>query len=136
MDAICARSFTPISDYIETHSANAELADLVKPLARAFGKLQKSTGYIAQSGLANPDEAGAAASDYLRLLGLTVLGYLWVRMAEVSLARIASDNTGFYQAKLGTARFFLHRLLPQTDSLAAAIASGSRTMMEFPEHAF
>ncbi|MCX8505660.1 MAG: acyl-CoA dehydrogenase family protein, partial [Alphaproteobacteria bacterium] len=94
--------FHPISDYIEAHNADAELGDLIKPLARAFGKLQKSTGYIAQSGLANPDEAGAAATDYLRLLGLTVLGYLWVRMAEVSLSRLAEDNTGFYQAKLMT----------------------------------
>ncbi|MCX8506040.1 MAG: acyl-CoA dehydrogenase C-terminal domain-containing protein, partial [Alphaproteobacteria bacterium] len=53
-----------------------------------------------------------------------------------SLSRLAEDNTGFYQAKLMTARFFLNRLLPQTDSLAAAIASGSRNMMEFPDQAF
>jgi butyryl-CoA dehydrogenase len=87
--------------------------------------------------MANPEEAGAAASDYLRLFGLTVLAYLWARMAEISLAKAgAGDQDGFYRAKVETARFFVQRLLPQTSGLFQAIMAGGRSMMVFDEAAF
>jgi butyryl-CoA dehydrogenase len=84
--------------------------------------------------MARPDEAGAAATDYLRLFGLTALAFLWARMAENSLPRAEEDS--FYRAKVGTARFFMERLLPQTSGLAQAIAAGGKTMMAFEEAAF
>ena len=82
-----------------------------------------------------PEEAGAAASDYLRLFGLTLLAYLWARMAEIGLAK-AGDQDGFYRAKVETARFFMQRLLPQTSGLFQAIMAGGRSMMAFDEAAF
>ena len=42
----------------------------------------------------------------------------------------------FYKAKIGTAKFFMQRMLPQTAALLAAIQSGSETMMEFDDAAF
>ncbi|MFN3622472.1 MAG: acyl-CoA dehydrogenase C-terminal domain-containing protein [Hyphomicrobium sp.] len=131
--------FHPVSDYIEANSTNEELAHLVGPLAKSFQRLQQATGFVAQAGLRNPDEAGAASSDYLRLFGLVALAYLWTRMAEVSLAKLkagANGDEAFYKAKLGTARFYTERLLPQTGSLLAQIMSGSSTMMNFEEAAF
>ena len=131
--------FHPISAYIEARMENAALAEFVEPLAKTFTRLQQATAQVARAGMAKPDEAGAAASDYLRLLGLTVLAYLWARMAETSLARLEApgeDHDGFYRAKLGTARFFMQRLLPQTSGLFQAVMAGGRTMMDFDEAAF
>jgi hypothetical protein len=62
--------FHPIAKFIEDHSTHTELAPLVQGLARAFGALQLATAFIAQKGLSDAEEAGAAASDYLRLLGM------------------------------------------------------------------
>jgi butyryl-CoA dehydrogenase len=126
--------FHPISDYIGANKANPALADFVGPLEKAFARLQQATTRIAQAGMARPEEAGAAATEYLRLFGLTVLAYLWARMAESSLPKAEED--GFYRAKVGTARFFMERLLPQTSGLAQAIAAGGKTMMAFEETAF
>jgi 3-(methylsulfanyl)propanoyl-CoA dehydrogenase len=131
--------FHPVAAYIEEHSGNEELAHLIGPLAKAFQRLQQATGHIAQAGLRNPNEAGAAASEYLRLFGLAALAYLWARMAEVSLAKLKSGANGeeeFYQAKLATARFYAERVLPQTGALLAQIMAGSTTMMSFEEAAF
>ena len=114
--------FHPISDYIAANKANPALADFIGPLDKAFARLQQATATIAQAGMARPEEAGAAASEYLRLFGLTVLAYLWARMAENSLPKVEEDS--FYRAKVGTARFFMERLLPQTGGLSQAIAAG------------
>ncbi len=132
------RFFHPVAALIEAKLEDPALGPFVQPLAKAFGRLQQATAQIARVGLADPEEAGAAASDYLRLLGLVALGFMWVRMVEVAqpLAGTAADSDGFYRAKLGTARFFMERLLPQTGALFSAIMAGGGAMMGFDEAAF
>ena len=128
--------FHPVQGWIEEQSTNTELQPFVLSVAKAFGRLQLATGHIAQAGLRNPDEGGAAASEYLRLFGLVALGYLWARMAQISIEKQGGDDNAFYAAKIVTARFFMERVLPQTGSLFAAIMSGSSTIMEFPDETF
>ena len=129
--------FHPVADYIEKHHGDEGLAEFIGPLAKAFTRLQQATGLIAQKGMARPDEAGAAASEYLRMFGLTALAYLWARMAEIALAKTgADDSDGFYKAKVLTARFYYERVLPETGALLAKIMAGSKTMMAFEEAAF
>ncbi|MDR3436138.1 acyl-CoA dehydrogenase C-terminal domain-containing protein [Telmatospirillum sp.] len=132
------RFFHPVADLIALKVEDEQLGVFVQPLAKAFVRLQQATGQIARVGLAKPEEAAAAASDYLRLLGLVALAYMWVRMVEVALPKVgtAEDADGFYRAKIGTARFFLDRVLPQTGALFSAIMAGGASMMEFEEAAF
>ncbi|WPP02905.1 acyl-CoA dehydrogenase C-terminal domain-containing protein [Methylocella tundrae] len=133
------RFFHPVSAYIEakTQQNDKALAEFVQPLGKAFVRLQQATAQVARAGLRNPEEAGAAATDYLRLFGLTALAYLWTRMAEISLAKTGADDPdGFYAAKVATARFYMQRLLPQTSALFSAIMAGGASMMAFEEAAF
>ena len=127
--------FHPVAAFIEEHQADGALEEFVLPLAKAFGRLQRATAWIAQKGLADPEEAGAAATDYLRLFGLVALAYMWTRMARLALGRAGNDggDGGFHEAKLGTARFFMHRLLPQTGALFATIMAGKGSTMDFDE---
>jgi alkylation response protein AidB-like acyl-CoA dehydrogenase len=130
------RFFQPVAAYIEERQDNEQLAEFIQPLAKAFGRLQRASAWIAQNGMRNPDEAAAASSDYLRLFGLTALAYLWTRMAEVSLHKLDGEERRFYQAKLDTARFYMQRLLPQNSGLFSAILAGSKSMMAFEDEAF
>ena len=75
----------------------------------------------------NPDEAGAAATDYLRLFALVALAYMWARMVQVAQAKLAAGADGdaaFYEAKVQTARFFMTRMLPESGALFAQIMAG------------
>jgi len=128
------RFFHPVEAFIAANQDNPALKEFVQPLAEAFALLQKASVQIAQAGMANPDEAGAAATEYLRLFGLTTLAYLWARMAEISLPK--ADDDAFYTAKVNTARFFMQRLLPQTGALFAQIMAGGASLMAFDEAAF
>ncbi len=130
--------FHPVAEFIEARSAKPGRLELLQPLAKAFQRLQQASADVAQKGLANPDEAGAAATDYLRLFGLTALAYQWARMADIALDKVgtAEDADGFYKAKVATARFFMERLLPQTGGLLSTILTGSKSMMAFEDAAF
>ena len=135
MGRLLRRFFHPVADFLEENQAEAELTDFVLPLAKAFGRLQQATAWVAQQGLRDPEEAGAAASDYLRLFALVALAYLWARTAKVALAKREAENGAFYRAKLATARFYMTRLLPQSSALFAAIMAGAKPVME-PEEAW
>ncbi len=130
--------FHPVAAYIEAKVEDDALGPFVQPLAKAFVRLQQATAHIAQKGMSNPDEAGAAATEYLRLFGLVALAFMWCRAAEVALPKAggAEDSDGFYKAKVNTARFYMERVLPQTSSLFAGIMAGAKTMMAFEDAAF
>ena len=132
------RFFHPVLSYIEAKSEDPALAEeFILPLSKAFGRLQSATAEVARRGFADPFEAGAAATDYLRLFGITALGYCWARMAEIALAKRDDPAEGaFYRAKLTTARFFMQRILPQTGALSAQIMAGGAILKEMEEAAF
>ncbi|WP_376087578.1 acyl-CoA dehydrogenase C-terminal domain-containing protein [Roseomonas sp. CCTCC AB2023176] len=130
------RFFHPVMAFIERAGEDERMGEFVLPLSKAFGRLQQCTAEVARKGLGDPFEAGAAASDYLRLFALTALGYAWARMAEVALEKREGDTTGFYDAKLTTARFFMTRMLPHTSAHAAAVMAGGAVLKELEDAAF
>ena len=134
------RFFHPLSEFLAAEAGNPQLAEFVEPTAKAFERLQKATLWLATESLRNPDQAGAAATDYLHLFGYTALAYLWARMAKVAMAKLAGGASGaeqaFYDAKVRTARFYMQRLLPRTGGIFASLLAGSAAMMDFPDAAF
>ncbi|MGQ4827946.1 acyl-CoA dehydrogenase C-terminal domain-containing protein, partial [Enterococcus faecalis] len=73
--------FHPVSEFIEANAGDAALAPFVTGLKRAFEALQGATAMIAERGLRDPEEAGAASTDYLRLMGLVAMAYVFARAA-------------------------------------------------------
>ena len=90
-----------------------------------------------QNAMMKPNNAGAAATDYLHLFGFVALGYMWAKMAKVTNAKIAASGaTPYLSTKLVTGRFFMERMLPETAANLARIQSGCATIMELPAEAF
>lgn len=109
----------------------------VTPLSTALGHLQQATTWLMQNAMMKPDNAGAAATDYLQLFGFVTLGYMWARMAKVAQDKIAGGGaTPYLTTKLVTGRFFMERMLPETALHLARIQSGSATTMELAAEAF
>ncbi|MCB9990090.1 MAG: acyl-CoA dehydrogenase C-terminal domain-containing protein [Rhodospirillales bacterium] len=127
------RFFHPVQAYIEEHQADAGLQEFIFPLAKAFSKLQQATAIIAQKGLKDPNEAGAASVDYLRMFALVALGYMWVQMAQAAQKKLAKGADGredFYESKIKTARFFFARMLPESDARFKAVMAGADSIMD------
>ena len=116
--------------------ADKEMQEFVKPLMKSFGGLQQLTLLLAQKGMADPEEAGAAASEYLRFFGLVAVGWMWARMAKVALEKQGDDETGFYADKLDLARFYMKKVLPETAALGLSIQAGKKPIMAMADAAF
>ncbi len=127
--------FNEAQGYIKSHD-NEAMKPFVAPLGGALAHLQQATMWLMQNALAKPDNAGAAANDYLNLFGLCALGYMWCRMAEAAQAKLAAGANERMKAKLITGRYFMERVLPETAAHLARIQSGAGSLMELPAEAF
>jgi len=93
--------------------------------------------WLMQNAIKNPDNAGAASTDYMHLFGLTALGYMWARIVKAVLARQAAGTSNeALDAKLALAKFYNARMLPEGGAHLARISSGAETLMALPAAAF
>ena len=130
--------FHPVDQFIQQHADDKKMQPYIAPLAKSFGRLQQATLWIGEQGLSNPDQAASAASDFLRLMGLVAVGFMWAKIAETSHQKLDEepDNREFYEAKLATGRFFMERMLPDTSSLLSKLTSGSANLMALDAASF
>src|SRR3954463_15776402 len=109
-------------------------AGVAVALEQAVQDLQASTMWLAQNGMANPDNAGAGAYAYMDLLGLVSLGWMWMKIAVASKRALddGAEDREFHEAKLVTARFYAARELPLSIALRRKIEAGAETLMKIP----
>ncbi|MFN9031196.1 MAG: acyl-CoA dehydrogenase C-terminal domain-containing protein [Betaproteobacteria bacterium] len=128
-----------VTEFIEDNGTTAEMNEFITPLSDLGDKVTKLTMELGMKAFANQDEAGAAAVDYLRVVGHLVYAYFWAKMAKVALERVKADGDkvdAFYTNKLIVARFYFQRLLPETAYHIRSARSGAKNLMELPVEAF
>ena len=117
-----------IKAFVEENGTDEAMSEFITPLGDIGDKVTKLTMEIGMKAFQNPDEVGAAAVPYLRIVGHMVFAYFFAQMAKIALAKEDSGDT-FYKAKLATARFYFARLLPETAMLIRQARSGSDNLM-------
>ena len=124
-------------DIAEARSAG-DPSGVAAALEPALQDLQAATMWLAQNGMANPDNAGAGAYAYMDLMGLVALGWMWLKMAAAAGRALdgGADDAPFHEAKLVTAKFYATRELPLSTALRRKIEAGAEALMELPAEAF
>jgi len=129
--------FTEVDSFVKANSGDEAMKPYAAPLGVALGHLQQATMWLMQNGLAKPDNAAAASTDYMHLFGVVALGYMWARMVKVAQEKIAGGaSSDHLKTKLVTGRFFMERVLPESAAHLARIQAGADTLMELSAEAF
>ena len=130
--------FELLSRDIAEAKAAGDPAGVAAALEPALQDLQAATMWLAQNGMADPDNAGAGAYSYMELMGLVSLGWMWLKMAAASQRALTegSDERTFHEAKLATASFYAQRELPTSVALRRKIEAGAETLMKIPAEVF
>jgi hypothetical protein len=107
---------------------NPAFGDSAQQIEDALNVLERASKHILA---ANPQDALAGATPYLRIFGLTAgAAYL----AEIALAahkaKAAGDTNPAQDARIATARFFAENLLPAAAGLEPAVVSGAASVMQ------
>lgn len=130
--------FKEIGDFCEENRGDEALSFYTKNLKKGLNDLQTASMWLMQNAMAKPDNAGAASTDFMHLFGLVALGYMWAKMVKAAQGKLSSGegDKAYFETKLVTARFYMERIMPETQLRLARIQTGADTLMELDAEAF
>ena len=119
-------------------SAGDAFASIRDGLADARAAMDEATGWLMANGLADPNDAMAGATPYLRMFGQLVGGWLLARLALGAQRRIdtGEGDATHLATKVVAARFYAEQLLPTVRAQLGAVTAGKRDLFEVPADAF
>jgi len=113
-------------------------AELAVRLEKAVGEVQAALMWLMQHGMKDPNNAGAAAYPLMTLMGIVLIGWMWLKMARAAQKGLdaGEGDRAFLDAKLVTARFYAERILPDAGALRRKLEGGAEAVMALPVEAF
>ncbi|MGR3552433.1 acyl-CoA dehydrogenase C-terminal domain-containing protein, partial [Paracoccus sp. (in: a-proteobacteria)] len=131
--------FDLVKTFLKENADDATLKDgFLEPLKKASKDLQAAAMFFMQNAPKNPNAALAGSSDFMHLFGHVCLGLMWARMAKAAQEKLdaGATDTGFYETKIATGRYYMARQLPATSMHLARIESGAEPVMALAADAF
>jgi butyryl-CoA dehydrogenase len=126
------------TDAVLAASAHADLQAIHRQLHAACAALEDVVTFVAAYAKSDVKAVFAGSVLYLKLAGIVFGGWQMARAALVAERKLQAKegDAGFYQAKIGTARFFADHFLSQAGSLRTAVVDGSAGVMALTEEQF
>ena len=124
--------FEMIISFVKDNKENSPLNEqFLEPLKTGSKNLQAASMYFMQNGVKNPYDALAGSYDFMHMMGHVCLGFMWAKMAKISMEKIESncESPDFYENKIKTGKFYMERWMPLTEMHLNRIQSGSKTIM-------
>jgi alkylation response protein AidB-like acyl-CoA dehydrogenase len=110
--------------------AESHLSPLAAVFSAAVDALERAVGYVVANYGTDIRAVSVGAVPTLKLFGIVAGGWQLLRSALIARQRLAAPpadgaDSGFYEAKILTARFYADHVLPQAPALAHAIVHGA-----------
>lgn len=130
--------FEMIKTFIKENQDDTRLTAFLEPLKKASKDVQAAAMFFMENGMKDPNAALSGAYDFMTMMGHTVMGFMWARMAKAALAGLdaGTGDKAFLKAKITTGEFYMMRCLPATSLHLARIQSGAAPIMALPAEAF
>lgn len=151
--------FMQMMQWIDSRLADLHapsLRGLIQSLDSAKTQIAETTMLLLQSAQSGDLEHGLLhANDYLEMFGNFLCAFFLLDAASIADSKLqalyqthkattpdaktalhkANPDAAFYHAKICTAQFFIHTILPKNDAIAASIQTNDRSAMDilFPD---
>jgi alkylation response protein AidB-like acyl-CoA dehydrogenase len=116
-------------------SSDANLQAIGSALGAAVERLRETVQWVAKTFPGNPAAVAAGSVYTLKLMGITLGGWMLARSADIAARQLAADegDADFLKAKILTARFFADHVMAQAPALSAAITRGAESVLAVEE---
>ena len=119
-------------------AGGADFTAIARQLADGSAALEAVVEYMLANIKTDIKGVFAGSVPYLRLAGIVLGGWQMARAALIAQQKLDAGATDapFYQAKIGTARFFADHILSQACGLRSAIVDGSASVLTLADDQF
>ena len=115
-----------VQRFLSENKDNEEIASFIKPLENALKEVTAATMWLMQNGMQDPENALASATDYLNLVALSSMTYMWARMAKFSIGK----NEPIHKNKIKTGTYFVEKIMPELFMYSKKVQAGKSSMMD------
>jgi alkylation response protein AidB-like acyl-CoA dehydrogenase len=122
-----------VNEWVEQNRAHPKLAAEVEAVDAAKNAVAEVAMHFATAGRADPEATLLSATPFLEMFGYAEVARLLVTsalIADKALAKASGEDARFYDAKIKTAKFYVHHVLPHAAALAQSIKSGDRSALD------
>lgn len=126
-----------IFGHIETGMGDPAMRKQADALRHAVRTAEDAAEHVLEMGR-NLEEIGAASYEFLNIIGMLTIAYMWARMGSVAAAKLAvgEGDPSFMRRKILLGDYWAERELPRIDAALAALRAGAATLMALPNDAF
>ncbi|MDC3076400.1 acyl-CoA dehydrogenase C-terminal domain-containing protein [Paracoccaceae bacterium] len=127
-----------IQSFIKEEHSEDFNKNFIAPLKKSTEHLQTALMFFMEHGLKNPLSAVSGATDFLHLVGLVSLGFIWSKQAQTAKEELknAKANKEFLEAKILTGSYFMLRQLPETKLRLDRVLTGEKQVMSLAADQF
>lgn len=127
-----------INAFCAANANHKQVGELVGKAAQMATQWSELTDQLIAGGRLDPALPMSAAFEYLEYSGYACLAWCWARMAVAAADMLASGqgDAAFLQSRLETAKFYMARVLPRTESLRASMMAGPETLSAMADEQF
>ncbi|MBC8022801.1 MAG: acyl-CoA dehydrogenase, partial [Burkholderiales bacterium] len=116
-------------------ASDANLKAIGESLTAAVERLRETVQWVSKTYPSNPAAVAAGSVYVLKLMGITLGGWMLARGAGIAARQLAKGEgeADFLKGKILTARFFADHVMAQAPALSAAITRGAESVLAVEE---
>ena len=122
--AVVAEHLDSVDRLAGSLESQPDLALFGANLRQAAAATRRASEWLLEHGAADPNDALAGSTPYMRMLGTVVCGGLMAK-AVLAAREQNEDPDGFYEAKIVSGKFFGEQILPTATALEGAATAGA-----------
>ena len=127
--------FSVIDKFLKELSikTNSDFEIFINKFKVSYNDLIETTAHLKSI---NNNEINGSAVEYLRIFSYVSIGYIWLRMLDISIKKNNDNKNDFLSSKILTGKFYINKILPKTSYLKSHIISGASIYNDYKDDYF
>ena len=128
--------FKIIEDYLLNISNNKYIQKEITQFKQSFKDLIDITDLFQSFDKDKASEKNGAAVEYLEMFSYIAVGFMWLKILEISYDKISINKSDFFESKIETGIYYFQKIIPKTNFLKENILSGASNYINYKDKFF
>ena len=128
--------FKLIEDYLLNISNNKDIQKEITQFKQSFKDLIDITDLFQSLDKDKASEKNGAAVEYLEMFSYIAVGFMWLKILEISYDKISINKSDFFESKIETGIYYFQKIIPKTNFLKENILSGASNYINYKDKFF
>tara|TARA_B100001123_G_C14870395_1_gene851712 strand:- start:123 stop:752 length:630 start_codon:yes stop_codon:yes gene_type:complete len=128
--------FEIINQYLLNISINENIKNEINQFKKSYKDLIDITDHIESFDKDKISEKNGAAVEYLEMFSYVAIGFMWLKILEISYNKNSLSKSDFFDSKIETGIYYFQKIITKTNFLKDNILSGASSYNNYKNKYF